>query len=112
VNRKNTTRKGTAVHKTYQNEQTDTSRPGVPKLVSAALVELVEDMREGLLALVVGAGLQVLRKIQSSLPSASSSTRSPPRTGRQSSVSSEAKSPRPWLCSKQLKTTRAMRGCS
>jgi putative transposase len=51
------------VHKTDQNEQTDTSRPGVPESVSVALVELVEDMREGLLALAVGAGLQVLAAI-------------------------------------------------
>ena len=51
------------MHKTYQNEQTDTSRPGVPESVSVALAELVEDMREGLLALAVGAGLQVLAAI-------------------------------------------------
>jgi putative transposase len=51
------------VHKTYQNEQTDKSRPGGPESVSVALAELVEDMREGLLALAVGAGLQVLAAI-------------------------------------------------
>jgi transposase-like protein len=48
------------VGKTYQNEEIDTSRPGVPETVSVALAELVGDMREGLLALAVGAGLQVM----------------------------------------------------
>ena len=46
--------------KTYQNEESDTSRPAVPETVSVALAELVGDMREGLLALAVGTGLQVL----------------------------------------------------
>jgi transposase-like protein len=48
------------VRKTYQNERPGTSRPAVPESVSVALAELAEDMREGLLALAVGAGLQVL----------------------------------------------------
>jgi putative transposase len=57
---KNTTRNGTAVGKNYQNEGIDTSRPAVPERVSVALVELAGEVREGLLALAVGAGLQVL----------------------------------------------------
>src|SRR5688500_5899408 len=56
-------RKGTAVRKTYQNEETSTSRPAVPESVSVALAELAEDMREGLLALAVGTGLQVMAAI-------------------------------------------------
>jgi transposase-like protein len=48
------------VRKTYQNEEIDTSQPAVPDTVSVALAELAGDLREGLLALAVGAGLQVL----------------------------------------------------
>src|SRR5215212_9727648 len=53
-------RKGTAAGKDYQNEEIDTSRPAVPETVSVALVELAGELREGLLALAVGAGLQVM----------------------------------------------------
>jgi hypothetical protein len=53
-------RKGTAVGKTYQNEGLDTSHPAVPDTVSVALAELAGEMREGLLALAVGTGLQVM----------------------------------------------------
>jgi transposase-like protein len=48
------------VRKTYQNEEIDTSRPAVPKTVNVALAELAGELREGLLALAVGTGLQVL----------------------------------------------------
>jgi putative transposase len=48
------------VGKTYQTEEIDTSRPAVPEPVSVALPELADDVREGLLALAVGTGLQVL----------------------------------------------------
>jgi putative transposase len=48
------------VRKTYQNQEIDTSRPAVPERVSVALAELAGEVREGLLALAVGAGLQVL----------------------------------------------------
>jgi putative transposase len=51
------------VRKTYQNEDSDTSRPVVPGVVSVVLTELAQDMREGLLALAVGAGLQVMAAI-------------------------------------------------
>ena len=53
-------RKGTAVRKTYQNEEIDTNRPTVPEAVSVALAELAGEVQEGLLALAVGTGLQVL----------------------------------------------------
>ena len=46
--------------KKYQNDKRDTSRPVVPEHVSVALGELVGEVREGLLALAVGTGLQVL----------------------------------------------------
>ncbi|MCA1696289.1 MAG: IS256 family transposase [Actinobacteria bacterium] len=46
--------------KNYQNEKIDTSELAVPETVSVALGEIVEDMREGLLALAVGAGLRVM----------------------------------------------------
>jgi putative transposase len=48
------------VRKQYQNEEIDTSRAAVPEQVSVALGELVGEMREGLLALAVGTGLQVM----------------------------------------------------
>jgi transposase-like protein len=48
------------VRKTYQNTEIDTSQPAGPDTVSVALAELAGELREGLLALAVGAGLQVL----------------------------------------------------
>ena len=48
------------MRKTYQNQEIDTSQPAVPDTVSVALAELAGELREGLLALAVGAGLQVL----------------------------------------------------
>ena len=48
------------MRKTYQNTGIDTSQPVVPDTVSVALGELAGELREGLLALAVGAGLQVL----------------------------------------------------
>jgi putative transposase len=51
------------VRKTYQNEEIDTSQPAVPEQVSVALAELAGELREGLLALAVGAGLQVMAAI-------------------------------------------------
>src|SRR4051794_8096494 len=56
-------RKGTAVRKDYQNQEIDTSQPAVPEAVSVALAELAGEMREGLLALAVGTGLQVMAAI-------------------------------------------------
>ena len=46
--------------KKYQNDKLDPSQPAVPEQVSVALGELVGEVREGLLALAVGAGLQVM----------------------------------------------------
>jgi putative transposase len=51
------------VRKTYQNQEIDTSQPAVPEQVSVALAELAGEMREGLLALAVGTGLQVMAAI-------------------------------------------------
>jgi len=51
------------VPKNYQNRVIDTSQPAVPDTVSVALAELAGEMREGLLALAVGTGLQVMNAI-------------------------------------------------
>jgi putative transposase len=48
------------VRKDYQNEEIDTSRAVVPEQVSVALGELTGELREGLLALAVATGLQVM----------------------------------------------------
>jgi putative transposase len=64
VNRQQHHEEGTAVGKAYQkadqNEEIETSRPAVPDTASAALAELTGELRQGLQALAVGAGLQVL----------------------------------------------------
>jgi putative transposase len=63
VSAKDTPRKGTTVNKKYQKNAPKTSTEAglaVPDAVTIAMGEIVEDMREGLLALAVGAGLQVL----------------------------------------------------
>jgi putative transposase len=48
------------VSKTYQNNGIETSPLAVPEQVSVAMGEIAADIREGLLALAVGAGLQVM----------------------------------------------------
>jgi putative transposase len=51
------------VSKQYQNTDADTRQAvdvAVPETVSVAMAEIAADMREGLLALAVGAGLQVM----------------------------------------------------
>jgi len=48
------------VRKTYQSEKIDTSHPVVSETVSVALAEMAGEAREGLLALAVGTGLQVM----------------------------------------------------
>jgi len=50
------------VTKTYQIENATATAIGiaVPEAVSVSMAEIVDDLREGLLALAVGAGLQVL----------------------------------------------------
>jgi len=55
--------KGTAVNKNYQKKMPvapDAHGLAVPEHVTVAMAEIVGDMREGLLALAVGAGLQVM----------------------------------------------------
>ena len=54
------------MRKTYQNEETDTSQPAVPDAVSVSLAGLAGELREGLMALAVGAGLQVMAAIMES----------------------------------------------
>jgi putative transposase len=51
---------GDRVRKNYQNQEIDTSLLTVPEQVSVALAELTGELREGLLALAVGTGLQVM----------------------------------------------------
>jgi putative transposase len=48
------------VQKKYQKREIETSAPAVPETVSVALAELAGEVQEGLLALAVGAGLQVM----------------------------------------------------
>jgi len=48
------------VSKTYQTNKVTANDVAVPESVSVAMAEIAEDMREGLLALAVGAGLQVM----------------------------------------------------
>ena len=45
--------------KDYQRAVTAARKCGAPETVSVVMAELAEDMREGLLALAVGAGLWV-----------------------------------------------------
>jgi transposase-like protein len=48
------------VSKTYQRNDSSANEVAVPETVTVAMAEIAEDMREGLLALAVGAGLQVM----------------------------------------------------
>ncbi len=49
--------------KKYQRSEFDTSALAVPEQVSVAMNEIAADLREGLLALAVGAGLQVMQQL-------------------------------------------------
>jgi len=51
------------VNKRYQTQRFDTSMLAVPGQVSVVMDEIAADMREGLLALAVGAGLQVMAQL-------------------------------------------------
>ena len=51
------------MNKKYQTNEIDTSMLAVPEQVSVAMDEIAADMREGLLALAVGAGLQVMGQL-------------------------------------------------
>jgi putative transposase len=64
--RQDTTKKGTTVTNKYQKNTRKTSTgPGlaVPDEVTIAMGEIADDLREGLLALAVGAGLQVMASL-------------------------------------------------
>jgi len=60
---KNTNSKGTAVKKSNQNLAVDVATPAFPDHVSVAMAEIAENMHEGLLALAVGVGLQVMQTL-------------------------------------------------
>jgi putative transposase len=60
---KKTQRQGTAVTKKYQTTLPDATALAVPEQVSVAMDHIAADMREGLLALAVGAGLQVMAQL-------------------------------------------------
>lgn len=47
--------------KSSQNQSVDATPPAIPEQVSVAMAEIAENMHEGLLALAVGAGLQVMQ---------------------------------------------------
>ena len=49
--------------KKYQTTAFDANALAVPEQVSVAMVEIAAEMREGLLALAVGAGLQVMQQL-------------------------------------------------
>ena len=49
--------------KNYQTETIKTSALAVPEQVSVAMSEIEADLREGLLALAIGAGLQVMQQL-------------------------------------------------
>ena len=51
------------MNKKYQTCEVDASMLAVPELVSVAMDEIAADMREGLLALADGAGLQVMAQL-------------------------------------------------
>jgi putative transposase len=57
---KNSYSKGTTVKKSNQIPSVDASASAVPERVSVSMSEIAENMGEGLLALAVGAGLQVM----------------------------------------------------
>jgi transposase-like protein len=54
---------GTAVTKEYQKTVPAARPPAVPEQVSIVMDEIAADMQEGLLALAVGAGLQVMTQL-------------------------------------------------
>ncbi len=66
---------GTAVKKSSQNLPVDATTPAIPEHVSVAMAEIAENMSEGLLALAVGAGLQVMQTLMESDVTASAGPR-------------------------------------
>jgi len=53
------------VKKDYQKNSTSVTMPALPQAVTVALVELVGEVQEGLLAMAVGTGLQVMAAMMS-----------------------------------------------
>ena len=60
---KNSESKGTTVKKSSQIQSVDASETAIPERVSVAMADIAENMQEGLLALAVGAGLQVMQAL-------------------------------------------------
>ena len=60
---KTTQRTGDRRDQKYQSDECDTSTLAVPEQVSVAMAEIAADVREGLLALAVGTGLQVMDQL-------------------------------------------------
>ncbi len=61
---KNTNSKGTTtVKKSNQIQSVDVTASAIPEHVSVAMAEIAENMQEGLLALALGAGLQVMQTL-------------------------------------------------
>jgi putative transposase len=60
---KNSDSKGTTMKKSSQVQSVDASASAIPERVSVAMSEIAENMQEGLLALAVGAGLQVMQAL-------------------------------------------------
>ncbi len=67
--------------KKYQTTEFDTSALAVPEQVSVAMNEIAADMREGLLALAVGAGLQVMQQLMEADVTAACGPRGQARPG-------------------------------
>jgi putative transposase len=65
------------VTKKYQRTTFDTSVLAVPEQVSVAMNEIAADMQEGLLALAVGAGLQVMQQLMEADVTAACGPRGP-----------------------------------
>ena len=53
------------MNKTYQRTATSANNVAVPETVTVAMADIAQDMREGLLALAVGTGLQVMATLMS-----------------------------------------------
>ncbi len=60
---KNSYSKGTTVKKSSQIQSVGASTSAVPERVSVAMADIADNMGEGLLALAVGAGLQVMQAL-------------------------------------------------
>ena len=63
VRPRHTNSKGTAVKKSSQIPSMEAGASAIPERVSVAMAEIAENMQEGLLALAVGAGLQVMQAL-------------------------------------------------